>query len=412
MKKSAEKIASVEERVAALKAQIGKETYNKATMEAQMPRGFYQSNHVASESNIRRWAIGMGDLNPRFLDSEYAKLTKYGRLIAPPLFLQSVCFAGVGYMFDDDVPEARPFHSGSEWEFFQPVLEDDRIDYDGIKLTGVQSQKSKFSGEMIVTESLCQYRNHRGEVVGLCKFFCHQSSSNEAALKTGKYDAIAEPYRYSDEEIRKMEEDRESEEMRGSRPRYWEDVAEGDSIGHLVLGPHTVMHSVGHFTGVWGAFPLGVGDRSFRAWAKKVGPGIMIHDPRINAYINGDIAHLDYDLGRTLGTPGGYDNGGGRECLASVLMTNWMGDDAFLWKYSIQFRRFVVHGDTNWFRGTIVKKYVDDGKYCVDIDHWGDNQRGEKTTVGKATVIMPSKLHGAVKYPTPRSLEDVFPTKK
>jgi len=412
MKKFVENLSSIEERYGALKAQIGKGTYNRATMEALVPRGFYESNLVATESNIRRWATGNGDLNPRFLDPQYAKQTKYGRLVAPPLFLQSVCFAGVGFMFDDEVAAARPFHSGSAWEFFQPVMEDDRLDYDGINLTGVKLQDSRFSGKMLVTSSLCQYRNHRSEVVGLCEFFCHQSSSDKDAVGTGKYDEVAKLYCYSDEEIRKIEEDKDSEEMRGSRPRYWEDVSEGDSIGHLVVGPHHVMHSVGHFTGVWGAFPLGVGDRSFRAWAKNLGRGIMVHDPRINALVNGDLAHLDYDLGRLFGTPGSYDNGGGRECLASILMTNWIGDDGFLWKYSIQFRRFVVHGDTNWFGGTITKKYVDDGKYCVDIDHWGDNQRGERTTVGKATVILPSKLHGAVKYPTPRSLEDAFRAKK
>jgi acyl dehydratase len=412
MKKSVEKVSTVEERYGALKAQIGKETYNRVTIEAQMPRGYYQSNHIASESNIRRWAIGIGDLNPRFLDSEYARTTKYGRLVAPPLFLQSVCFAGVGYMFNDEVAVARPFHSGSEWEFFQPVLEDDRLDYNGIRLIDVKAQESKFSGQMLVTTSLCQYRNQRGESVGMCKFFCHQSSSDQAAVSTGKYDDVAKPYRYSDEETRKIEEDRDKEEMRGSRPRYWEDVREGDPVGPVVIGPHTVMHSVGHFTAVWGAFPLGVGDRAFRVWAKMLGRGIMVHDPRINALVNGDLAHLDYDLGRALGTPGGYDNGGGRECLASILMTNWIGDDGFLWKYSIQFRRFVVHGDTNWFQGTVTKKYVDDGKYCVDIDHWADNQRGDKTTVGKATVILPSKVAGAVKYPTPLSLEDVFPARK
>jgi hypothetical protein len=89
-----------------------------------------------------------------------------------------------------------------------------------------------------------------------------------------------------------------------------------------------------------------------------------------------------------------------------------MGDDGFLWKYSCQLRRFVVHGDTCWYRGKIIKKYVDDGKYCVDIDYWGDNQRGERATVGNATIILPSKVAGQVKYPAQRSIEDVFPAKK
>ena len=96
----------------------------------------------------------------------------------------------------------------------------------------------------------------------------------------------------------------------------------------------------------------------------------------------------------------------------SILFNNWMGDDGFLWKYTIKFLKFVVHGDTNWFKGKIVSKYIDDGKCCVDIAYWGDNQRGERTTVGQVIVILPSKVHGPVKYPAPRSIEDVFPIKK
>jgi len=108
---------------------------------------------------------------------------------------------------------------------------------------------------------------------------------------------------------------------------------------------------------------------------------------------------------------GNYDLGVERECLVSILFTNWMGDDGFLWKYSIQFRGFVVHGDTCYYRGKITKKYIDDGKYCVDIDHWGDNQRGDRVTQGKATIILPSKVAGEVKYPAQKSIEDVFPGK-
>jgi hypothetical protein len=158
---------------------------------------------------------------------------------------------------------------------------------------------------------------------------------------------------------------------------------------------------------------------SFFAWVSAAGmKGIRfplggdggIYDPRINTRTTLG-PHVDYDLGRAVGVQGNYDLGVERECLVSILFTNWMGDDGFLWKYSIQFRGFVVHGDTCWYRGKIVKKYIDDGKYCVDIDHWGENQRGGRVTLGKATIILPSKVGGQVKYPAQRSIEDVFPGK-
>jgi acyl dehydratase len=404
------KVPSVEERLASVQKLIGVDKYNSVTMSTGLPPGCYISNHVASGDNIRRWACAIGDLNPRFLDSEYAETTKHGRLAAPPLFLQSVCYEAIGNILAD-IPGVRGFHSGSEWEFFQPVLEDDKLDYNGIAIADVKLKKSKFSSHMLVTTSICQYRNQRGEIVGLAKGFVHHSASDQVATSIGKYDDIAKPYRYSDEEIRKIEKDKEKEEMRGSKPRYWEDVVEGESIGHLVIGPHTIFDSIAHMTSCWGALPLATGSRLYRIWEKR-GIPIKVYDPRINAYVNVDLPHLDYELGRAVGAQGAYDNGAERECLVSILFTNWMGDDGFLWKYSIQFRRFVVHGDTNWYQGKIIRKYIDDGKCCVDIEHWGDNQRAERTTTGQATVILPSKINGPVKFPKPRSLEDIFPVKE
>jgi len=409
----------IEEKLANLKKLIGVKRFNKDTVTRGWPKGCYVSNDVASADNIRRWATAMGDLNPRFLDSEYAKATKYGRLVAPPLFLQSVCFEMIGE-FESTTPEGRPFHSGAEWEFFQPVLEDDRLDYNGIGLIDAKIMKSKFSGQMIVTTDIVEYQNQRGEIVGLAKGFCHRSASDDSAINIGKYGDIAKPYRYSDEEICKIEEDKKKEEMRGSQPRYWEDTVEGESLSHLIIGPHTIMDSIAHYTGTLGAFPLVVGSRLLHEiWYERKGEIMLLmsgeipemYDPRINANVNGELAHLDYELGKTVGAPGAYDTGAERECLSSILFTNWIGDDGFLWKYSIQFRRFIVHGDTNWYRGKVVRKYIDNGKYCVDIEHWGDNQRGERTSVGRATVILPSKFQGPVKYPTPHSIDDVFTSK-
>lgn len=417
MEKKAEiRMPSMEERLAYLKKLLDVRKFDKETVAAGLPRGCYIFNDVASADNVRRWAAAMGDLNPRFMDSEYAKKTKYGRLVAPPLFLQSVCFVGTG-MLETETEGARGFHSGSEWEFFQPVLEDDRLDFDGRALIDAKAMRSKFSGEMIVMTGICQYRNQRGEIVSLVKGFVHSSAGDQVALGTGKYEDIAKSYKYSDEEIRNIDEDKDKEKMRGSQPRYWEDVVEGESIGHLVIGPHTIMDTIAHYAGTCGGFAIGTGSRLCRIWIKNMQlpgseKGPEIYDPRVNAYVNGELAHLDYDLGRATGAPGAYDTGAERECLASILLTNWIGDDGFLWKYSIQFRRFIVHGDTNWFRGKVARKYIDDGKCCVDIEHWGDNQRGGRTTVGRATVILPSGVHGPVKYPTPRSIEDVFPVKE
>lgn len=392
------KVLEIEERLALIQKLIGTK-FTSDTLHVG-PKGMFVLRNASSD-NLRRWADGIGDLNPRFRDSDYAQRTKYGHLVAQPMFLVAVCHptGGAGVT---NIPGARSFHSSSEWEFFKPILEGDVIDYHGIQVENARIKSSKFGGKMIIINGLMQYRNQRGEIVAMVRGFLHQSASNEATLSVGKYDENIKPYRYSDEELRKIEEDKQKEEMRGMQPRYWEHVSEDESIGLIVIGPHTLGDIMAYDAG-------GTSPHVSSRMPVALPPELGTYDPETNTKVTViGVEHFNNNLSKNVGAPGSFDVGAERESLISILFTNWMGDDGFLWKYSTQFRSFVIDGDTCWYTGKIVKKYVDDGKYCVDIDHWGTNQRGEKVTVGKATVILPSILAGQVKYPTPRYIEDVL----
>jgi hypothetical protein len=54
--------------------------------------------------------------------------------------------------------------------------------------------------------------------------------------------------------------------------------------------------------------------------------------------------------------------------------------------------RFNIVGDTHWMKGQINKKFIKDGEHLVDIECWGENQRGEITLPGSAIVRLPSKM--------------------
>ena len=87
MEKPETKIPSLQERLANVQRLRGVYKFNRATVAAGLPRGTIAYNDEASSYNIRRWADAIGDLNSRFRDSDYAKSTKYGRLVAQPTFL-------------------------------------------------------------------------------------------------------------------------------------------------------------------------------------------------------------------------------------------------------------------------------------------------------------------------------------
>ena len=49
----------------------------------------------------------------------------------------------------------------------------------------------------------------------------------------------------------------------------------------------------------------------------------------------------------------------------------------------------------------MIKKYCENGRYCLDIDIQNVVQTGEVTIIGSATVILPTREHGPVIYPEP-----------
>jgi hypothetical protein len=111
--------------------------------------------------------------------------------------------------------------------------------------------------------------------------------------------------------------------------------------------------------------------------------------------------HWEPERAQELGLATSYDYGAMREIWLTHAITDWMGDDAWLYLMRCEHRKFNYIGDTTWINGSVVGKRVEDGHYLVDLDLVCTNQRGETTTPGTATVILPSCDHGPVTLPEP-----------
>jgi hypothetical protein len=79
----------------------------------------------------------------------------------------------------------------------------------------------------------------------------------------------------------------------------------------------------------------------------------------------------------------------------------------------VEFRKFNYVGDVQWIVGTVTKRYLADGdRPAVDVELSCRNQREVVTTPGTATILLPSREHGAVRLPKPpaaaTTLEDAF----
>ncbi|MDP6346820.1 MAG: MaoC family dehydratase N-terminal domain-containing protein [Dehalococcoidia bacterium] len=351
-------------------------------------------NTQANKDAIRKFADGIGDTNPLWRDDEYAADTRYGAIVAPPNWYYSVYPTWVS----QGLPGVHAFHSGNDWEFYKPIRLDDVI-RPVATFTGFDVKDSKFAGKMVMEYQKAEFFNQKDELLAKTDLWLVRTE-RKAARDTGKYHHIELPHPWTDEELERVEEACVSEEPRGSKTRFWEDVEVGEEVPTVIKGPLGVTDMIAYCAG---AAPVqllahGVGLRLYRrhpAWA--------FRDPNTNALEPIYGVHYNKAAAKAAGLPFPYDVGAQRHCWIIHLLTNWMGDDGWLKKNYAEYRKFVYLSDAVWISGKVTGKHIDDdGEHCVDIEHHAMNQRGEDTAPGHSTVVLPSRDKGV--WPLDRRL--------
>jgi len=338
-------------------------------------------NREATEDGIRIFVNGEGDLNPLYRDMEYAKNTKYKCIIAPPNYLYTITYAQSPLDHGPMIPEIAGYYSGCEREWFKPICVGDKFTYRVMCPSDNKVMPSRWAERKVLSYEQCDYYRQGGDLVAGYVSYDQWVDVNKIKelniyAKTN-LDKIPE---YTEKEMQEIYSAQDREEIRGANPRYWEDVKVGDELTPVVRGPYTETEGIAWHAG---GHAHDLSDRLNRfMWEK-------IPWTKTKMLYGAKAAPRRFAAGQQL------------EAWRFILLTNWMGDDGFLWKFSAQIRRFTMIGDTTWVKGKIIKKYCDDGKYCVDIDIQNVIQTGEVTVTGSATVILPSKEFGTVVYPQP-----------
>jgi acyl dehydratase len=357
---------------------------------------------------FRHVAIAYGDDNPLWCDPSYGLKTRWDGPIAPPPLVGGDTLIG-----EDEVTEVAPehrdlmkgdplrgvhaFYSASAREWWAPLYPLHRITRRNA-LVAALDKPSEFAGRAIHEWTAQVFRDDSGTLLS-GQYRLMVRTEREKARERKKYDAI-EPRPYTDDEIDAIDAQYDREAARGDEPRWWEDVAEGDEVGPMVKGPLTVTDMIcwhsGMGMGLYGVKPLRLGHQN-----RKRIPRFFQRDD-LNVPDVMQRVHWDPEFARRAGNPTTYDYGRMRETWLIHLCTDWMGDDAWLWKLECQFRKFNYVGDTQWLRGRVVRKYLAAGdRPAVDLELTTENQRGEVTTPGTATILLPSRERGAVRLPHP-----------
>ena len=94
--------------------------------------------------------------------------------------------------------------------------------------------------------------------------------------------------------------------------------------------------------------------------------------------------HYDQDFARSVALPGVILHGLLKAGYLGQLVTDWLGDRGTLKSFEVSYRGLDFPGKPYRCRGRITR--VDGNE--VELEIWGEDPEGRKTTVGTATVEM------------------------
>jgi len=337
--------------------------------------------------SIRHAARAIGDMNPLWIDHAHGAASRFGRCIAPPALLYAVTWGSWDMRRGEGLPGVHGLHASDHWTYYRPLLDGDEVRATKAMIA-LEERTGSYAGRSLMQRREFKYFNQRDELVARCIMSAVRTERHEGKAK-GKYASIPKA-RYTPEQIRAIDDEVAAEEVRGARPRHWEDVTVGDPIQPLVRGPLTVADMI--------AWMMGVGSphiRSGQYWLayRRQSPKIAVPDPDTGILQAVERVHWDPFMAAEIGMPAPYDYGSQRGAWATHLMTNWAGDDGWVCDVYAQYRNMNFIGDTVWIRGEVVEKWrgARTGIGYVACEYHGINQRGDDIMPGRAVVALPSR---------------------
>jgi acyl dehydratase len=342
--------------------------------------------YEATRDNIRHYAHGIGDDNPLWCDPDYAATTSHGGILALPSFLFSTSRIVSGYV--GGLPGVHAMWSGADWNWHKPVRRNDVISTEA-HLKDLIEHETRFAGRAVQQIYHVDFFNQQGDKVAEADSWCFRTERDHAREQGSKYKEVRarEPRRYTPEEIKEAYKLYATEEVRGSKPRYWQDVKEGEDLPVMFKGPMTVTGFIAYAQG-WGGLYIRANKLAWRLIDAHPGVGIT------NRFGIPDVperVHWEEEFALEVGAPGAYDYGPERNSWLTHQLTNWMGDDGFLCKSHCKVRRHNPEGDMLFFKAKVKRKFVEEGRHLVEIEQEARNQDDELSVVGTGVIELPSR---------------------
>jgi acyl dehydratase len=369
-------------------------------------------NEWITFDGIRHFAIGNGDTNPLWSDRSYASGSRWGDVIAPPLFAMA-CGIPEETNWSPEEKKAMsggdPFRnigqymSTEQWTLGSPLRPGGRVGRrEGLVDLSIR-ENSKFAGGVGV---YLTYRHiyfdleTRELVTSIDRSYIYAERDRSHREEEMTKDDLKR--NYSMEDIAEIDKLYAAEIPRGGEHLVHSESLVGSDLGTVVRGPLLITDIIG-FHLSWGFGEL------FGVGALRAG---YLNRQRIPGFYNRNYfgapdavqrCHWEDEWAKELGQPAPYDYGIQRYLWMAQLVSNWIGDSGQIRTIRCGVTKFNYIGDTQWISGEVTGVRDDPTLGPVTtIRVNGVNQREEATCWAEVDVLLPLDESG-----TPREMAPV-----
>ncbi len=132
-------------------------------------REYKPVTYVIGQEKIREYALAVGDLNPLYIDPEFAKKSKFGTIIAPPMFVVVFARDSMFNLFEDkeiNINLPKLVHGEQEFNFHTIVKANDSIK----TISKIKNIFQKNNNDFVELETKSYNQNNELVVEGLWTF--------------------------------------------------------------------------------------------------------------------------------------------------------------------------------------------------------------------------------------------------
>lgn len=359
-------------------------------------------------TDIRRWVQAMDYANPLHWDEQFARGSKFGRIVAPQSFTVAMDYGhGCHPSCVGKIPGSHLIFAGEEWWFYgTPVYPGDKLTQER-SFAGYKVSDTAFAGPTMFADGDTVHRNQHGSMVAKERATSIRYLVAEAA-KRKVYDKESRaPRIWTGEELDEVAKLR-LEWIRSGREGYsprWGEVQIGDQLPRRVIGPHSrvtfALECRAHRQNIWGTWrwnpPEGVydpatedagfgSDMTYDFDARKIDPRQgdgLFHGP--------SSGHVNTEKAEKVGMGGVYGYGSSMNAWHLDTIAYWAGHDGYIWHSKTQFRSPAFEGDVTFVDCEVVDKQETSafGIPVVTVQSKMTTQDGATILKGTGTVSLP-----------------------